>query len=212
MSSFESLREEYDREALNESDLNADPIEQFGHWLQESLDAGVPEPHAMVLSTVDTLGQPSSRIVLLRGLSTEGFVFFTNYTSRKAVELSTNPQASLLFFWQPLQRQVRIEGLIKLSDPSISDDYFKERPRGSQIGAWASPQSATIPDRRALEENVERYTQRFADGPVERPSYWGGYILMPQSLELWQGRESRLHDRIRYRLVEGRWKIERLAP
>lgn len=211
MKQFEH-REDYGRTSLDERDLRPEPIAQFEQWFDEAEANGVPEPHVMVLSTVDTLGQPSSRIVLLRGLDSEGFTFFSNYTSRKAVEISSNAQAALLFYWPRMHRQVRVEGLVSFADAETSDRYFKQRPRGSQIGAWASPQSATIPDRQALEENVERYARRFADSEVPRPSYWGGYILRPQSVEFWQGRENRLHDRMRYRLVRDQWKIERLAP
>ncbi|MDX1478494.1 MAG: pyridoxamine 5'-phosphate oxidase [Saprospiraceae bacterium] len=213
MKELEQLRVEYTSTPLDVLNMSADPVEQFRNWMQEALQMEVPEPHAMVLSTVDTLGQPSSRIVLLRGLEEQGFIFYTNYTSRKAIELSDNPQGALLFFWQPVHRQVRIEGSLQQIDPAISDAYFAQRPRGSQIGAWASPQSAPIPNREALERNMQQFEERFAgDENVPRPSFWGGYILKPKSVEFWQGRENRLHDRILYQRVDGEWKWERLAP
>ncbi|MDX1409503.1 MAG: pyridoxamine 5'-phosphate oxidase, partial [Saprospiraceae bacterium] len=162
---------------------------------------------------VDSLGQPSSRVVLLRGLTEQGLIFYTNYTSRKAIELSDNPQGALLFFWQPAHRQVRIEGTLRQVDPAISDAYFAQRPRGSQIGAWASPQSASIPDRASLEENMQHFAARFEEMEnIPRPSFWGGYLLAPKSIEFWQGRENRLHDRVLYQRVEKGWKRERLAP
>ena len=213
MKEIEQLRYDYTSAPMDLLHMSGDAIEQFKNWLQEALDMEIPDPHAMVLSTVDMLGQPSARVVLLRGLNAEGLTFYTNYTSRKAIEISSNPQGSLLFYWPQVFRQVRVEGILEQVDPSISDAYFAQRPRGSQIGAWASPQSATIPHRNALEDNMARYEKKFeANGRVPRPSFWGGYILKPKSIEFWQGRESRLHDRVQYQWVDGIWKRERLAP
>lgn len=189
-----------------------DPVYLLHLWLEEAGTAGIAEPNAMCLSTVDTLGQPASRMVLLRGLSAYGLEFYTNYTSRKAVELADNPQVALLFFWSELHRQVRIEGNITLLDAESSDRYFNERPRPHQIAAWASPQSATIPDRKAIEDNVKRYEALFEGKEIQRPSFWGGYRVFPQRIEFWQGRESRLHDRFRFQHTGDGWKIERLAP
>lgn len=213
MKAIEQLRNEYVGTPLEPDQMASDPVEQFRRWLQEALDAEIQEPHAMTLSTVDSLGQPSARIVLLRGLQDGSLVFYTNYTSRKAVELSSNPQACLLFFWQPLFRQVRIEGRVTFVDQVTSDTYFAGRPRGSQVGAWASPQSAPIPDRVSLVKNFERFQRRFASDPeVPRPSFWGGYTLKPHKIEFWQGRQNRLHDRILYQRSGDQWKVERLAP
>jgi pyridoxamine 5'-phosphate oxidase len=211
MSDFTRIRTSYATEGL-ELQGGTDPIQLLNTWLEEALAAGVPEPNAMALSTVDSLGQPSSRMVLLRGLSGQGIEFFTNYTSRKAVELADNPQVSLLFYWPQLHRQVRIEGEAVALEAAQSDAYFGTRPRDHQVGAWASPQSASIPDRLAVEENWKRYEGLFKGKEVPRPSFWGGYKVITRQMEFWQGRESRLHDRFRFQLHESKWKIERLAP
>ena len=213
MKIIESIRSDYVKYTLLESDVDVNPITQFSSWMKEALEHDeVLEPNAMVLSTVDTLGQPSSRVVLLRLLAEEGFGFYTNYTSRKAVELDSNPRASLLFFWAAFHRQVRVEGEIVKMDNGHAEKYFSDRPRDSQIGAWASPQSAVIPDRASLEENYNRYSERHKESTVPKPSFWGGYLLKPNIIEFWQGRPSRLHDRLRYTKVGQEWKIERLAP
>ncbi|HLF63475.1 MAG TPA: pyridoxamine 5'-phosphate oxidase [Saprospiraceae bacterium] len=211
MADYTQIRKSYTGPGLELSDV-PDPIQLLHTWLEEALGAGIAEPNAMALSTVDSLGQPSSRMVLLRGLSERGLEFYTNYTSQKAVEMADNAQVALLFFWSSVHRQVRVEGHVVFSDPTASDDYFNERPREHQIGAWASPQSAAIPDRKAIEDNVLRYERMFEGKPVPRPSFWGGYLVIPQKIEFWQGRESRLHDRYRFQQTENGWKMERLAP
>lgn len=211
MPEYTQVRRSYTGPALELTSV-PDPIELLHTWLEEAMAAGIPEPNAMALSTVDSLGQPSSRMVLLRGLSERGLEFYTNYTSHKAVEIADNSQVALLFFWSDLHRQARIEGQAVFGDPVDSDAYFHERPREHQIGAWASPQSAAIPDRKAIEDNVLRYEKLFEGKPVPRPSFWGGYLVIPQKMEFWQGRESRLHDRYRFQKTESGWKMERLAP
>ncbi len=212
MNQLETLREPYHSRPFDESALPGEPVALLGAWLEEAINASIPEPNAMALSTVDSLGQPSSRMVLLRGLSDDGLVFFTNLTSRKAIEVADNPQVALLFYWQPMHRQVRILGQIQPCDDEVSDRYFATRPRAHQIGAWASPQSATIPDRQAIEENIRRYEKLFEGRDVPRPGFWGGYQVVPHHVEFWQGQENRLHDRFRYQRTSAGWKIERLAP
>jgi pyridoxamine 5'-phosphate oxidase len=214
------LREDYRLKSLDFTDVTSHPFPQFDTWFQEAVAAQILEPNAMVLATVAD-GKPSARVVLLKGLTTEGFVFFTNYTSRKGIELAANPYAALCFNWLDLQRQVRIEGIVEKISEAESDAYFNSRPFGSRIGAWASPQSQIIPNRSILEENVleltKKYEKRGADTEgvleVPRPSHWGGYILLPTLIEFWQGRSSRLHDRICYQKTEnGAWEMVRLAP
>ncbi|GAA4454755.1 pyridoxamine 5'-phosphate oxidase [Nibrella saemangeumensis] len=207
------LRREYTLNGFDVADVLPDPVPQFTRWFEAALQAGVPEPNAMHLSTVSADGRPAGRIVLLKELSEGGFVFYTNYTSRKGSELTGQPVAALTFFWPELERQVRIEGHVgKVSDEE-SDAYFRVRPRGSQIGAWVSHQSEVIAGRQVLEDNWRELEGRFAGQDVPRPPHWGGFRLMPDTVEFWQGRPSRLHDRIRYRLDgEARWVIERLAP
>lgn len=210
---FSELRKEYQQQTLHETEVAADPIAQFQKWFEQAVAARVTYPEAMTLATATREGKPSARIVLLKAAEAQGFSFFTNYESRKARELMQNPQASLVFWWQELERQVRIEGSVAPVSAEESDDYFRIRPRGSQIGAWASPQSAVLPAREDLENNVKAIEEKFRESEVPRPSHWGGYRLQPHTIEFWQGRLNRLHDRIRYRLLEnGAWLRERLAP
>lgn len=208
--SVADLRQTYDKGVLLESQAAASPFDQFTLWFDQALAAAVPEPNAMTLATVDASGQPSARTVLIKNFDARGFVFFTNYDSRKGHDLAAEPRASLLFFWQPLERQVRIEGTVEKVSEAESDAYYESRPVGSRLGAWASPQSQPT-TREALEANELRYREQFGDDPP-RPPHWGGYRLVPHALEFWQGRPSRLHDRLRYRLTDGQWVIERLAP
>ena len=207
-----ALRTEYGERGIDPETLDADPIAQFRRWLQDAETAELAEPNAMAVSTVGADGAPSSRYVLLRGLDERGFAFYTNHESKKARELAANPRVALLFGWLALQRQVRVTGMAVRFDDREADDYFASRPRGSQIGAWASPQSAPLADRAELERMVADTEQRFAGVPVPRPPFWGGYRVAPLTIEFWQGRRSRLHDRLRYRRVDGEWRLERLAP
>jgi pyridoxamine 5'-phosphate oxidase len=211
--SIASIRRDYMRESLSENDVSGNPYRQFDRWWEEAIKAEIDEVNAMALSTVSSSGRPSSRIVLLKGYDDAGFVFFSNYESRKGQELEHDPHASLLFFWKELERQVRIEGKCERVSEAESDAYFMSRPEGSRIGAWASPQSKEIVSRDVLEKNIAEIKNRFADLPIPRPSNWGGYRLVPDIMEFWQGRESRLHDRLQFRLVSGNeWMISRLAP
>jgi pyridoxamine 5'-phosphate oxidase len=211
--SLADLRNDYGRHSLSERDLDPDPIRQFALWYEAAVAAGYPEPNAMTLATATAEGKPSARVVLLRGCDPRGFSFFTNYDSRKGRELDANPFAALLFYWQPMERQVRIEGRIERVDASESDSYFATRPLGSRIGAWASQQSEVLPDREALEARFQEFEAKFSEGEVPRPENWGGYRVVPETIEFWQGRPSRLHDRLRYRKnAEGSWTIERLNP
>jgi pyridoxamine 5'-phosphate oxidase len=213
-SHLSDLRKEYTLKGLTLAATAAEPISQFNAWLNEALQASIAEPTAMHLGTVSAAGLPSGRIVLLKGVSEEGFVFYTNYESRKGKELEQNPVASLTFFWPDLERQVRIEGKVTQTTPQQSDGYFHSRPRGSQLGALASPQSQVIANRAALENKLADLENIYANvSQIPRPSHWGGYIVRPQAVEFWQGRPSRLHDRIVYRKeANGSWTKKRLAP
>lgn len=204
-------RMDYQTGSLDESALLSSPDAQLGAWLEQAVSAGVREPHAMGLSTVNPDGRPSSRIVLLRGLDSRGLAFFTRYDSRKGTEITANPFGCLLFFWAELERQVRVEGKIVRLDDAESDAYYASRPLGSKIGAWASPQSAVIPSREWLEHRVREASEAQGDSP-SRPAEWGGFRLVPDAFEFWQGRPSRLHDRLRMNRAETGWTVERLAP
>ncbi len=207
-----NIRKEYKLKTLEESNVAADAILQFSHWWNEAINSEIDEVNAMTLATASADGIPAARIVLLKGFDENGFMFFTNYESAKGRQLEENPHAALVFFWKELERQIRIEGIVKKLSEAESDAYFQSRPAGSKIGAWASPQSSIITQRSVLEENVRKYTNQF-HSQIPRPPFWGGYMVKPQTIEFWQGRSSRLHDRIKYTmLAEGRWKIERLAP
>jgi pyridoxamine 5'-phosphate oxidase len=214
--SLAELRRDYSLSGLAERDLQRDPFRQFEAWFQEAEAARVPEPNAMVLATADSRGVPSARCVLLKGLDGRGFVFFTNYESRKGREIEANPRATLVFPWIALERQVIVEGLLRRLSPEESAAYFHSRPRASQLAAWVSRQSSVVPDRASLETAMRTLEERHADGAVPVPPHWGGYRLAPLSVEFWQGRRSRLHDRLRYRRDDvnsaGPWVIERLAP
>jgi pyridoxamine 5'-phosphate oxidase len=213
MASIGDIRKDYQLKSLSESDTAADPLEQFQIWWEEALNAKIEELNAMTVATASCDGIPSARVVLLKGLSPKGFIFFTNYNSYKGQQLAENPRACLVFFWKEVERQVRITGLSEKLSDAENDEYFNSRPEGSRIGAWASPQSQVIESRAWLENNSIKFQKEFQDKPVQRPPHWGGYVVKPISIEFWQGRPSRLHDRIQYTLQDdGKWMIERLAP
>lgn len=210
--SLADLRTDYRLASLSESDVNADPIVQFSTWFAEAQRAEVPEPNAMCLATSTSDGFPSARIVLLKGVSENGFVFYTDYRSQKGQELTINPHASLCFFWQALERQVRITGIVERVSRAESQEYFSSRPVGSRIGATASVQSSTLASREELESLVVSLQTQFGDGEIPLPDHWGGFRVMPVTIEFWQGRSSRLHDRIRYARKGAAWVISRLSP
>lgn len=212
---LDALRQEYETSPLDVADLAADPITQIERWLARWLEAAPNEPTAVVLATADAAGRPSARNVLLRGVDPQGLTFFTSYQSRKAAELAANPQATILFSWVPLLRQIHVEGRVEQVPGAESDEYWASRPRGSQLAAWASEQSAVLPDRAALEARFAAADARFSGTDVPRPPHWGGYRLVPDRVELWQGRPNRMHDRLRYQRPAGDpdgWEVVRLSP
>ena len=206
-----ALREEYMRSGLHESSLAPDPFTQFGNWFDDALRSGIALPNAMTLATASRKARPSVRTVLLKSFDSRGFVFYTNYRSRKGRDLGQNPHAMLHFCWEELERQIGIEGKVERVSAAESDEYFASRPLGSRLSALVSPQSETVPSREFLEAGLEEASKRWRDSPP-RPQHWGGYRLAPVLFEFWQGRKDRLHDRLRYRMARGAWKIERLAP
>lgn len=207
------IRKDYQMQTLLENDVDQNPFVQFNTWWDDAVKSEVDEINAMTLATASPEAMPSARTVLLKSMSEEGFVFFTNYNSAKGRELLVNPHACLLFFWQALERQVKISGSVEKVSEAESDEYFNSRPAGSKIGAWASPQSSSIASRLIIEENITKYQAEFGEGEIPRPAHWGGFIVKPNLFEFWQGRPSRLHDRIQYsKEPGGSWKIERLAP
>ncbi len=206
------LRHDFAKMSLDESMVDPDPLKQFDKWFHDAVSGKVDEPNAMVLSTVNSENRPSSRVLLMRNYDAQGFGFYTNYKSRKAQEIANYPNASLLFFWPQLERQIRIEGMLEKQLAEESDTYFNSRPRESQLGAWTSPQSEIIADRKFLEEELAEITKKFEGKEVPRPEWWGGFVLVPDRMEFWQGRPGRLHDRICYVKENNGWKIVRLAP
>lgn len=213
MPSIADIRKEYKLQTLEEELVHGDPLMQFGKWWNEAITASIEEPNAMTIATASADGLPSARVVLLKGYDNNGFVFFTNYDSFKGRQLEENPRACLVFFWKELERQVRITGLVGRTSGAASDEYYKSRPIGSQIGSIISPQSQVIESREWLMQREFELLAEYKDKPVTRPSHWGGYCVQPVTIEFWQGRPNRLHDRIQYSLEEnGQWKIERLAP
>lgn len=211
--SIADLRKEYAAKVLLEKDAAAHPMEQFGQWWQEATLAAIEEANAMTLATASVDGMPSARIVLLKGYDEKGFTFFTNYKSYKAMQLEENPKACLVFFWKELERQIRITGLVQKLSAEESNQYYQSRPEGSRIGAWTSPQSQVIKDREWLDRTFEKNLAEMKGKDVPKPEFWGGYLVKPVIMEFWQGRPSRLHDRLQYSLQQnGEWKMERLAP
>jgi len=206
------LRKNYSMGGLSEEEAGGDPFALFRTWFDQALASGLAEPNAFALATADEHGLPSVRLVLLKALDDRGFTFFTNYDSRKGHELAVNPHAALVFPWHAIERQVRVEGAVERVTEAESDEYFANRPLGSRLGAWASAQSAAIPDREFLERRHAELMAKYPDGVVPRPEHWGGYRVVPVAVEFWQGRTSRLHDRIRFTLREGKWLRERLSP
>lgn len=211
---IDELREDYAKASLLESEINPDPFQQFAKWFEEALASQLREPNAMHLATVGPGGLPAGRVVLLKGFDSQGFTFFTNYQSRKGHNLELHPHCALTFLWAELERQVRIEGIARVLDSEVSTKYFQSRPRKSQIGAWASPQSEVVPNREVLEARFKTFEDKFEGREIlERPPHWGGYLVVPRLIEFWQGRRSRMHDRLVYELTDtGTWQIVRLAP
>ena len=213
MQNLPNLRKEYTKSTVDIKTVDKDPINQFEHWFNEALKSEVLEPNAMSLATINEQGRPASRIVLLKGIEERKFQFFTNYHSKKGKELEKNPACAVTFFWPELERQIRIEGITSRVDIKISEAYFQSRPKGSQVGAWASPQSSIIESREILEERAKQIEKKYKDADkLPKPHQWGGFEIEPFLIEFWQGRANRLHDRIEYTLIEGKWQIHRLAP
>ena len=214
MKNIADIRKDYQLKRMDESDVAKNPFEQFTQWWNDAIDSKIEEVNAMTLCTATKGGKPSARVVLLKGYNSKGFIFFTNYESSKGKQLEKNPNACLVFYWKELERQIKIEGIVEKLKNKDNDEYFFSRPEGSRIGAWASPQSSVIADRSVLEGNVAKFTEKFEGKKVPRPPHWGGYIVKPTLIEFWQGRPSRLHDRIQYTLPKNKktWTIERLAP
>ncbi|HSH52021.1 MAG TPA: pyridoxamine 5'-phosphate oxidase [Bacteroidales bacterium] len=209
---YDEIRNEYQNKKLRKKEVHADPFKQFVRWMDEAIKADIKEPTAMSLATTGKNFLPSNRIVLLKEIQNQGFIFFTNYESKKGYQLAENPYGSILFFWPELERQIRIQGRIEKTSKEISDNYYLTRPAKRRIGAWASPQSREIPNRKYLEELQSEYEKKFEGKPPQRPDNWGGFILMPYTFEFWQGRPNRLHDRIEYYLDDSDWRLRRLAP
>jgi len=211
---IEDLRKSYHLGSLDTKDLTPDPLDLFRQWWHAAIEAEIDEANAMTLATVNEKGQPSARIVLLKGLHEDGLEFFTNYQSRKAIEMEENRHVALLFFWKEMERQVRIEGLVEKVTRERSEQYFQSRPRGSQVGAWSSPQTQVIPDRSVIENNIKETEEKYtAFDPLPLPDHWGGYLVKPHQYEFWQGKPDRLHDRFRFvQQDDGLWGVDRLAP
>lgn len=207
-----TIRRDFAKQTLDEGDVNANPIFQFEKWFEEAVGAQVIDPNAMTICTATNEGKPSARIVLLRSINENGFIFYTNYASRKGTEIAMNPNCALVFFWPELERQIRIEGVLQKQTAEESNMYFNSRPRESKIGAWVSEQSKVISNREVLNIEYEKLSKKYPDENVPCPPHWGGYLLKPQSIEFWQGRPDRLHDRILYTKENNSWKIERLSP
>jgi pyridoxamine 5'-phosphate oxidase len=212
MTKIADLRKNYTQAGLLETDVTADPFQQFKLWFEQAVAANLLEPNAMTLATVTAEGKPAARIVLLKGFDEHGFVFYTNYGSQKGVELQSCPYAALVFLWGDLERQVRIEGKVELVPIEEATAYFHSRPASSQLGAWASDQSSVIADRSILETRLQQLETEYIDREIPKPTHWGGFRVVPTEIEFWQGRPSRLHDRLRYQLVDGAWRLDRLAP
>lgn len=212
MDSLHQMRQEYAAGSLNETNMPHNPMEVFNVWLDFAINSGLTEPNAMTVATATPDGKPSARVVLLKEVNDKGFVFFTNYMSRKGRELIVNPEVAIVFDWHDLERQVRVEGRAEKLSAEESEAYFNERPEDAKIGAWASPQSKIVKDREELEKHLEEIEEQFEDMPVHRPSHWGGYLIRPSVIEFWQGRPSRMHDRIVYYKTEDGWTMHRLAP
>lgn len=212
MSKLSGMRQEYEAGSLDETRMASDPLVVFNEWMEQAIAAGLLEPNAMTVATATADGKPSARVLLLKEVNGEGFVFFTNYQSRKGEELMANPYAALVFDWHTLQRQVRVEGEVEKLSPEASDDYFNSRPEGARVGAWVSPQSKVVQGREELNRLQEEQEKRFREEPVYRPPHWGGFLVRPTAVEFWQGRPSRLHDRVVYHKTEGGWTKQRLAP
>ena len=207
-----TLRHDFSKQTLDKKDVNNNPFVQFEKWIKEAIEAQVNEPNAMTLCTATKEGKPSARIVLLRNFTEDGFIYYTNYTSRKGIEISDNPNCAILFFWPELERQIRIEGEVQKQTSEESDLYFNTRPRESKIGAWTSSQSKVISDREVLNKEFEINSNKYPTDMIPRPVFWGGYVVKPLNIEFWQGRPNRLHDRILYTKENNNWKIDRLAP